>query len=104
MPTYRYYGGSTCSRIRWRRGLRRQCMGTPAACAVRHGSGVDENRSQRRNVMKKALAICVALAFAPAVHAADMAAGKARVEMVCGACHGANGVSVSDTIPNLAGQ
>jgi cytochrome c553 len=54
--------------------------------------------------MKKALAICVALAFAPAAHAADIAAGKARVEMVCGACHGVNGVSVSDTIPNLAGQ
>ncbi len=36
--------------------------------------------------------------------AADVAAGKAKVDMVCAACHGANGVSVSDTIPNLAGQ
>jgi cytochrome c553 len=34
----------------------------------------------------------------------DPAAGKARVEAVCGACHGVNGVSVADNIPNLAGQ
>lgn len=34
----------------------------------------------------------------------DVAAGKAKVEAVCAACHGANGVSVADTIPNLAGQ
>jgi len=34
----------------------------------------------------------------------DAAAGKARVEAVCGACHGVNGVSVADNIPNLAGQ
>lgn len=37
-------------------------------------------------------------------HAADAAAGKAKVDMVCAACHGATGVSVSDAIPNLAGQ
>ena len=36
--------------------------------------------------------------------AADLAAGKAKVDAVCAACHGANGVSVSDAIPNLAGQ
>lgn len=36
--------------------------------------------------------------------AADAMAGKARAETVCAACHGANGISVSDTIPNLAGQ
>ena len=35
---------------------------------------------------------------------ADLAAGKTRVEAVCAACHGANGVSVADNIPNLAGQ
>jgi cytochrome c553 len=44
------------------------------------------------------------LAFAAAASAADMEAGKATVEVVCAACHGANGISVSDTIPNLAGQ
>jgi cytochrome c553 len=54
--------------------------------------------------MKKALVILLSLAFAPAALAADIGAGKAKVEAVCAACHGANGVSVSDTIPNLAGQ
>ena len=46
-------------------------------------------------------------ALAPAhaqAPAADAAAGKAKAEAVCAACHGANGVSVSATIPNLAGQ
>ena len=36
--------------------------------------------------------------------AADLDAGKARVQAVCSACHGNNGVSVADAIPNLAGQ
>lgn len=36
--------------------------------------------------------------------AADPAAGKAKAEAVCAACHGVNGVSVGDAIPNLAGQ
>lgn len=48
-----------------------------------------------------------ALAFAvaaPTTHAADTAAGKAKVDTVCAACHGATGVSVSDAIPNLAAQ
>ena len=54
--------------------------------------------------MKKVLAMSVALALAPAAQAADIGAGKARVETVCAACHGANGVSVADHIPNLAGQ
>lgn len=44
------------------------------------------------------------LAVAPAIQAKDIEAGKAKVATVCAACHGANGVSVSDTIPNLAGQ
>ena len=38
------------------------------------------------------------------LQAADLVAGKAKAEAVCAACHGANGVSVSDAIPNLAGQ
>jgi cytochrome c553 len=49
------------------------------------------------------LAATAALA-APFVHAADLDAGKAKVASVCAACHGAVGISVSDTIPNLAGQ
>ena len=42
--------------------------------------------------------------IAPLAQAADIEAGKAKVATVCAACHGANGVSVSDTIPNLAAQ
>ena len=47
--------------------------------------------------------ICLAIAATP-VLAADVAAGKAKVEAVCAACHGLNGISVTDAIPNLAGQ
>ena len=36
--------------------------------------------------------------------AGDIGAGKTKVEAVCSACHGLNGVSVTDVIPNLAGQ
>lgn len=36
--------------------------------------------------------------------AADAEIGKAIAEEVCAACHGSNGISVSDDIPNLAGQ
>ena len=54
--------------------------------------------------MKKIIGLFVALAFAPVSQAADIEAGKAKVAEVCSACHGVNGVSVSDTIPNLAGQ
>ena len=46
----------------------------------------------------------MALLSTPALKAADLEAGKAKAQAVCAACHGANGVSVSDTIPNLAGQ
>jgi cytochrome c553 len=43
--------------------------------------------------------------LAPAfAEAADLEAGRAKVTTVCAACHGAAGVSVSDTIPNLAAQ
>ncbi len=42
--------------------------------------------------------------LAPLAMAADLEAGKAKALAVCAACHGANGVSVSDAIPNLAGQ
>lgn len=44
------------------------------------------------------------LAIAPAALAADLEAGKARATTVCAACHGANGISIADNIPNLAGQ
>lgn len=43
-------------------------------------------------------------ALVSGAHAADLAAGKAVADAVCAACHGANGVSVSDNVPNLAAQ
>jgi cytochrome c553 len=48
--------------------------------------------------------LSVFLGLAPFAQAADIEAGKSRAATVCAACHGANGVSVSDTIPNLAAQ
>ncbi len=54
--------------------------------------------------MKRILGLSLVLVCAPLAQAADVEAGKAKVATVCAACHGANGVSVSDTIPNLAAQ
>lgn len=54
--------------------------------------------------MTKQLGWAVILAVIPAAQAADVEAGKAKVAAVCAACHGVNGVSVSDAIPNLAAQ
>ena len=44
-----------------------------------------------------------ALGITPSVIAADIVAGAKTAE-VCAACHGGNGISVSDDVPNLAGQ
>ncbi len=54
--------------------------------------------------MKRMLGLSLVLALAPVAQAADVEAGKTKVATVCAACHGANGVSVSDAIPNLAAQ
>ena len=54
--------------------------------------------------MKKFVITSAALACWSLAGAADLNAGKAKVQVVCSACHGNNGVSVSDAIPNLAGQ
>jgi cytochrome c553 len=54
--------------------------------------------------MKRMLGLSVVLAVSPVTFAADIDAGKAKVATVCAACHGATGVSVSDSIPNLAAQ
>lgn len=54
--------------------------------------------------MRRALVISVVLAALPLAHGADIEAGRARAVTVCAACHGASGVSVSDSIPNLAAQ
>jgi len=54
--------------------------------------------------MRTAVGLSFLLVAVPMVHAADIEAGKAKVQTVCAACHGVNGLSVSDAIPNLAGQ
>jgi cytochrome c553 len=54
--------------------------------------------------MKTRLVLSAFVLAMPAALAADIEAGKAKVGVVCAACHGANGVSVSDGIPNLAAQ
>ncbi len=55
--------------------------------------------------MKKisAVILIASLLNAPALFAADAAAGQAKAA-VCGACHGANGISTVPMYPNLAGQ
>lgn len=53
---------------------------------------------------KPLVAASLALAALPAAAAPDAEAGKAKVAAVCAGCHGATGLSVSDTIPHLAGQ
>ena len=54
--------------------------------------------------MKALTRVVVILAAAQSAQAADLDAGKRIVGAVCAACHGETGVSVSDNIPNLAGQ
>ena len=55
--------------------------------------------------MKKLLALSVALTVAQTLaQAADIEAGKKIGATACAACHGANGVSVSEATPNLAAQ
>src|SRR5438105_5374418 len=54
--------------------------------------------------MKAWLACAACLVGAQSAEAADIEAGKRIASTVCAACHGATGISVSDTIPNLAGQ
>jgi cytochrome c553 len=54
--------------------------------------------------MKRLACFSVLLVVSAAAQPADIDAGKAKVATVCAACHGASGVSVSETIPNLAAQ
>ena len=54
--------------------------------------------------MKKVLGLAIFLAVAQIAQAANIEAGKDLAAAVCAACHGANGVSVSDAVPNLAAQ
>jgi cytochrome c553 len=54
--------------------------------------------------MRVLLGLSILFAGGSVALAADIDAGKDKVAKVCAACHGAQGVSVSDGIPNLAGQ
>jgi cytochrome c553 len=54
--------------------------------------------------MKRMLSLSIAIAFMSPALAADIEAGKAKAATVCAACHGATGISVSESIPNLAAQ
>ena len=55
--------------------------------------------------MKLPLILWSALALSSTlVQANDIEAGKAKAQAICAACHGVNGISVADSIPNLAGQ
>src|SRR5829696_8618854 len=54
--------------------------------------------------MKTLFGLIFAALVVPLAQAADIGAGKELAMGVCAACHGQNGVSVSDTIPNLAAQ
>lgn len=46
----------------------------------------------------------VLLATPALAQTANIDAGRAKAQAVCAACHGANGASIADAIPNLAGQ
>lgn len=54
--------------------------------------------------MRIALGMALCLVLGHSAQAADAEAGKRIASTVCAACHGANGISVADTVPNLAGQ
>jgi cytochrome c553 len=54
--------------------------------------------------VKKLLAVSMVFAATQVAFAADIEAGRQLANAVCAACHGANGISVAATIPNLAGQ
>jgi cytochrome c553 len=65
--------------------------------------GIPGLRSAAASIAAGAASIAL-LTFSAEANSADVEAGRATVAAVCAACHGANGVSVSDTIPHLAGQ
>jgi cytochrome c553 len=54
--------------------------------------------------MKAMIRFAMILAVAQSAEPADIEAGKRIASTVCAACHGVTGISVSDTVPNLAGQ
>jgi len=54
--------------------------------------------------MKTLIPLVILFAATQSAHAADIEAGKQLATTVCAACHGSSGISVGDTVPNLAGQ
>jgi len=71
--------------------------------AYDHAASIHLTRN-RSNPMKASISLAAVVMLAGNAFAADVEAGKAKVQAVCAACHGVAGVSVSDTIPNLAAQ
>lgn len=57
-----------------------------------------------KTTMLALLALLALVAAFGVAQAADVEAGRTKAAAVCAACHGANGISVGDAIPNLAGQ
>lgn len=56
-------------------------------------------------MMKIRTSLLIAACLSPAlVHAADLAAGQAKVKEVCQACHGLDGNSQTPDYPRLGGQ
>ena len=53
--------------------------------------------------MKRVLGLAAFLAVAQVAQAANIEAGRDLAATVCSACHGANGASVSDALPNPMG-
>src|SRR5262245_29325649 len=92
----------TCARTGMRRDGK---MYAGQGCVAGLSSRVGRMRSPTRGKpMKRVLGFSALLFVTQAAQAADVEAGKQVAAAVCAACHGANGVSVSDTIPNLAAQ
>lgn len=54
--------------------------------------------------MRRVLPLLALLACTAGAGAADIEAGRARATTICAACHGATGISVAESIPNLAAQ
>jgi cytochrome c553 len=58
-----------------------------------------------KNVIKTGAIALAAAGFAASVQAADIAAGKARADAVCAACHGKDGnTPIDPSYPRIAGQ
>jgi cytochrome c553 len=97
--------GGVCQRLRT---SVPDCMGSANVLlnqeAIHRLHGSLSCHAQWRQPMKTLLRFATILALAQSAQAADIEAGKRLAETVCAACHGVTGISVSDTVPNLAGQ